>query len=872
MKSGAHDLVQELRILTMSGQQRWIENRIHITYNAEQLATSFQAIAIDITARKQTDEQLKITQHSVEQANDSIFWLLSDARIAYANRTACQILGYTRDELQSMTVFDIEPKSMDDADISQRRMEWQQAWERLKDTDGTSFETIHQAKDGTRIPVEVRCNFQVIDGQEYMFAFVRDLTKSKAMEARMRAQDELAHMIQFSINSAPQAIFWVNRDGYILNVNDGASRMLGYTRNEFLSMNIRALDHTFQPSNADVWRRFSEQGNMTIEAALEHCDGYFIPVEIQLNYLEYRGQEFQFAFASDIRERKEAEEERRRLNEILRQSEKQLREVLGSLLTPICIVRTDGTYLYANESYSQILGISTEILIHKTNARAIYVEVDARQQLLAKLAKEGQVNDFKVHLKKADGSTFWASTSVYSLNYDGELVLLSSVYDLTEQMRTEQILRDAKEAAEAANRTKSLFLSNMTHELRTPMNGVLGMTTLLLDTPLDDEQRDIVNTIRFSGDTLLTIINDVLDFSKIEANKLDLEQVPFELASTIHDTTQLVRPTVDAKGLRLTYQIEKHLPTWIHQDVTRLRQILTNLISNAVKFTEKGSVHIQVSAYTSAESQTSSPMLHRQITSTSKQARSPLKHRAWKQPSGELIQLHFSVQDSGIGIPQERLPHLFQPFSQVDASTTRRYGGTGLGLAISRQLCELMGGEMWVDSEVGKGTTFHFTMCAEPATAPANTSSEKSTDSAQSNEFEREMAIEHPLSILLVEDNVVNQKVALALLNRLGYTADVAANGLEAIDALKRQHYDVVLMDIQMPEMDGVTATKHIRARWSPKEQPIIIALTADAMEQQRTDYMDAGMDDYVTKPIRVAELVAALERVPDRPKAKLST
>ena len=400
------------------------------------------------------------------------------------------------------------------------------------------------------------------------------------------------------------------------------------------------------------------------------------------------------------------------------------------------------------------------------------------------------------------------------------------LFDQVQQRAYELTL--AKEAADIANNAKSTFLSQMTHELRTPMNGVLGMAALLDDTDLDTEQRDLLDTIRASGDTLLTIINDILDLSKIEANKLELEQVPFDIQESVEDTFSLLRPSASAKGLSFTYQIGPDVPQRIVQDMTRLRQILTNLIGNAIKFTATGRVEVAIS----------------------------LSDRATSREHLDDYQILFVVKDTGVGIPEERLTQLFKPFSQVDASITRKYGGTGLGLAISKQLCELMGGEMWVTSEPNVGSSFSFTIWAYQTTQP------NEQQAGQASVFDSDMATQYPITILLAEDNVVNQKVALGILKKCGYKADVAGNGLEAIEALKRQPYDLILMDIQMPEMDGLTATQHIRTNWPADQQPTIIALTADAMDQHRELYLNAGMDDLVTKPIRVHELMNALAQV----------
>ncbi len=524
------------------------------------------------------------------------------------------------------------------------------------------------------------------------------------------------------------------------------------------------------------------------------------------------------AVSERIHELTASRDEQTTLAHTLEQEHARLAALLSAMEFGVLFLNPSDRVIYANPAFRQLWHIPEGIDFH---GRAL---IDILEKVEVPLAAPDLVTR-TLFLERQAEFTLTGNRTITARSYpvsmeDGQLIgRLWTFVDVTQSRHYAQQLTAAKEAAEAASAAKAAFLATMSHEIRTPMNGIIGMSALALDTRLTDEQREYLNWVHSSAESLLAILNDILDFSKIEAGRLDLENVPFDLNDLVRQTVGLFSSQAASKQVRLNAEIEDGLPPLVSGDPVRLRQILSNLLSNALKFTSEGAVTLRVAGL-------------------------PDQHPG-------RVRLHFSVTDTGVGIPADKLDLIFTPFSQADNTIARRFGGTGLGLTIAHRLVQIMEGRIWVESEEGKGSAFHFDIPLGVA--------EKKARLEQRND----VAHRTGARILVAEDTPVNQRLAQALLGKRGYVITLANDGLEAISLFQSHPFDLVLMDMQMPNMDGLEATRVIRDWEGARQQARIpiIAMTANAMEADRELCRAAGMDDFIAKPFSANEMLAVVAR-----------
>jgi PAS domain S-box-containing protein len=636
----------------------------------------------------------------------------------------------------------------------------------------------------------------------------RELSKS---EAWMRAL----------LTTTVDGVITVDGDGAILEFNAAAERIYGWTRDEVLGRNIRMLIGDPDVSERAGLLYALETGEITsgaksADVLARRKDGSIVPIRRAVGHARLDGKDLFVCFITDI-------SERRAMEQAVRASEQQFRSLIGNIpgISYRSLISGDQPFVFISDAIERVTGHPAADFIGHQPRRSFGALIHAADRVrvsetIAGALREGRPYLVEYRLLHADGSTRWLwenGTPVHG--DDGALCWLDGVVlDITERREMEEALRDAKEKAEQAAAARASFVANMSHEIRTPMNSILGFTDVLLDGELPAEQRRHLDTIRSSGRSLLRLLNEILDTAKLEKGAVELEQNDYNLLSLIDELSSTLAANARAKGLHVDVQYAPALPTCLRGDELRVRQVLTNLLDNAIKFTEKGSVTL----------------------------RAELKDE----------QLHFAVIDTGIGIAPERLAAIFEPFTQADASMTRRFGGTGLGTTISKQLVELMGGRIWAESEPGQGTTFHVLLPLVLARF------------APQQPRVRTAAALPPLRVLVADDVPQNQELLQLLLARRGHTMTAAGDGAAVVDLAAKGEFDLILMDFQMPVIDGLTATRLIReqAEAAGRKRVPIIAMTASVLAEHRRASADAGMDGFASKPVDWFSLSHEIARV----------
>jgi PAS domain S-box-containing protein len=642
---------------------------------------------------------------------------------------------------------------------------------------------------------------------------------AEALDALRRSEGRFRSLFDCS----PDAIFVEDHDGVVLDANPAACRLQGLPRERLVGLSV--YDLTPRDQHDVVARGFRRlvRGELSyMEGYSWNVDGRAIPVELHVNRFEYNGVPALLLIVRELTERMRAQEELRRSRERFELAV----EGTGDGIWDWDVPRNE---VFFSRRRKQMLGYADHEITADYSEWESRLHPDDRERALATLRGyfDGVLPDYEMEhrLRHKDGSYRWILTRGVALRdeHGRPYRMAGSHTDITGRKQAEEELRHAKQAAEEANRAKTQFLANVSHEIRTPLNGILGMTDLVLGTALTDEQRDHLNLVKISTGHLLAVVNDLLDFSKIEAGKLELSPARFCFRDSLAATIKALAIQARAKGLQLQCEVAPEVPDALRGDWPRLAQVLVNLIGNGIKFTHRGSVSVQVGAVSAS-------------------ATGP-------------VTLSFDVRDTGIGIAAAQQRRIFEPFVQADSSTTRRYGGTGLGLSIAAKLVEMMGGRIEVESEPGRGSTFRFSAVLERAPYV--------TDATATPISQASPAACPPLHLLVAEDHEINQRVLTALLERMGHTAVVVRSGIAALEALAREQFDGVLMDVQMPDMDGLEATARIRAGENGTIRRLpIVALTAHAMKTDRDRCLASGMDAYLSKPIDPQALADTLETV----------
>lgn len=849
------------RLKKKNGDELWVEENGQIIYDAEGRILYYEGVLRDVTDRKRAQEELLAQKQYFEalfnSAPGAIAFLNLQREIVDVNPAFCELFGYTREEIR-------RKKNQDFLIPQDQKQEAAEFFQRIEQGEYVVCETVRLKKDQSVIEVEIR-GTAVFIGEEKQGYYViyQDISQRNSALAALKASEEKYRNL---FNQIVDPVFIIDKATWrFLDCNASAVQVYGYTPEELHNMTV----FDFRPPNGSYQDAMPPQKLNTL-CAVTHAakSGQTLEVEMLSSEIEFQGQPAFISIVRNITDRKRAEQELRRVNLELRASKQQLSAAFQQLVASnqqlianekalrqseelfrlisenagdlIAVLDRDGRYSYTSASFKTMLGYSQEELLGTPFFEFIHPE-DREQSVRhfneALASKRGFVFESRYQQKNAEHRVLVISCNVI-LNIEDEVDRLVMVaHDITARKQMEIEMQRAKEASEAANRAKSEFLANMSHEIRTPLNGILGYAELLMEEMLTPEQADFVKTIHKSGNYLLNLINQILDISKIESQGIELEQEPISLSEILSEKIRVIQPQLAEKNIDLRFSIEPGIPRKLIGDRLRLGQVILNLLSNAAKFTDAGAITISV-----------------------RKGKFAPGRRGW-------FPLEISVRDTGVGIPQEKHNYIFENFSQLDGSSTRKYQGSGLGLAITKKLVDVMGGTILVDSQLGVGSTFtvEIALAVSPELPVKSDGLPESGLAAASNQPGEERTTEtiaaagYVPHILLAEDNEVNWRLIEKILGSRGYQVTVAQNGKEVLKALTLQKFDLVLMDMQMPEMDGFETTRLIRSNPEFKKLPIV-ALTAYAMVGDAEKCRQAGCDDYLSKPINKNLLIARVE------------
>ena len=936
----------EIPVRKKNGELLWLGQNVQLLIEQGEVI-GFQAVARDITRQRKAEEE---RDRFFSLSLDLLCITGTDGYFKSTNPSWQQVLGLSGQALLNEPFLNfVHPE-----DRAKTEEQFRQA---VRGQRIAGFETRFRTADGSYRWIEWSVSPDTAQG--IMYAVGRDVSERRQINETIKESEARYRILA---QNTTDIISRHSPDGTYTYVSPACKRVLGYEPEEMIGHSIYDFYHPDDHTKARLsqLRVKDLPESFTLLYRIRRKDGTFIWFESTNRTIREDNTERVSEIVTvsrDITVRKTIEEN-------LAESERRLEQIIETVQSGITLSDEAGNFEVFNTAMEELTGYTmAEANAAGDFSKLLYPDEGDRQRALdglKTLLEEGHVPETETVILTKDGRRRTLLVTTDLVSFKGAKMFLSGFRDITERKEAEEELKNAKEAAESATRAKSEFLAMMSHEIRTPMNSVIGMTDLLLQTPLNEEQHDFAETIRTSGESLLAIINDILDFSKIESSKIELEDRPCEPKTVIEEVLDLFSAKALEKGIDLLYWINPQVPPFVMGDSLRIRQILTNLVGNAVKFTAHGEVVISLNVASRQD-----------------------KH----------LELQFSVKDSGIGIAPDKLDRLFKPFSQVDSSTTRRFGGTGLGLVISMRLTELMGGKIWAESVPNQGSTFSFTiktvtppddlvlpkvylrgkvpelngkrimlvddnstnlmilrmqcelwgMVTRGTTSPneaidwlrkgdpfdiavldmlmpemdghalaqtlrsmrakenlplvlLSSSGVTSAELGSGDLFQASIAkpLKHdqlfellvealtgkkhtyvkakpvsieriaeklPLTILVAEDNSVNQKLIRRVLLQLGYTSDLAENGLEVLAALKRKHYELIFMDVHMPEMDGLETSRRIVNEVRQEERPVIVALTADAMQGDRDKCVEAGMDDYITKPIRIIDIQRVIDR-----------